>query len=124
MSGLLLTEAEWAKGTRDADVLTDSYRDAGPETTIYLIRAGDAVKIGHARDVATRLRRLRVDNAAEVELLVAIRGTLQGEARIHLKFEHLRLRGEWFVASDELLEFAAFCRAAEERRLLAREEAA
>lgn len=65
---------------------------------VYFIQAGEIghVKIGHATNVATRLRELQTANSAELRLLRTIAGGFQEEAWFHEYFSHYRVRGEWF----------------------------
>jgi hypothetical protein len=109
-TGRALTMVEWAPLTREAwRIANTDYEVARKAVWIYFVQAGDAVKVGHAADVEARLRLLRVDNPVEVRLLAKIRGTVAGEGAIHKKFAHAHIRGEWFKAVPELLEFAADC---------------
>lgn len=108
---------EWTRDVREAGALAGRGGWFGERrATLYFARVADAVKIGHARDVKARMRLLRVDNAGEVELLGTVAGTLEGERAIHERFAHLRIRGEWFEATDELLHFVTCCALSEERR--------
>ena len=72
---------------------------------VYFIRAGEdgPVKIGHATDVLARLADLQVAHHAELKLAREIPGGLAEEAWLHRRFCSLRIRGEWFRFSDEML---------------------
>lgn len=74
-----------------------------PTRWTYFVQAGPGgpVKIGTAEDVQHRMRYLQTGHVHELELLgqtMAIR-----EDQAHAKWEALRIRGEWFKATDELL---------------------
>ena len=82
------------------------------ERWVYFIRAGDsAIKIGSAASVTGRLGELQVGNHEELTLLLAVRIELLTERGLHERFAHLRIRGEWFRAAPELLEFIEHARA-------------
>lgn len=81
---------------------------AGP--VVYFVQAGPEgpIKIGYAKRVADRFGELQTANPEPLILLgVLFDGTRALEARTHLRFAHLRLRGEWFTPADELLDFLA-----------------
>jgi hypothetical protein len=70
---------------------------------VYFVRAGDAVKIGRTTSLASRLRALATASAFPLELLSAMPCGAALEARLHRRWRHLRLRGEWFRADEEQL---------------------
>jgi hypothetical protein len=106
---------------------------AGPALeVVYFLRAGDAIKIGRTKNLARRLRALATGSAAPLELLAAVPGGRELEARLHRRWRQLHLRGEWFRAGEALVRFARehaagpapptpaeAARAAELRRVLA-----
>jgi hypothetical protein len=72
----------------------------------YFIRVGaGAVKIGRSDDVDRRLRELQAANADPVRLLLKTKAIREGDA--HRRWAHLRQRGEWFAAGDDLLDWLA-----------------
>ena len=79
-----------------------AYRHGGPMLT-YLIQAGDAVKIGRARNVQSRLATLQTGSATTLHLLGI---TTEPEEWLHTRFAEHRLRGEWFRACPAILSFA------------------
>lgn len=85
-----------------------AYRDqraeqrAREDPKVYFLRFGDRVKIGYTGNLAQRLRALPHD-----ELLGTIPGDESTEWDLHERFAHLRIKGEWFRAEPELLEFIA-----------------
>ena len=73
---------------------------------VYFVRAGEAVKIGRTKNLARRLRALATGSAAPLELLAAVPGGRELEARLHRQWRHLHLRGEWFRADEALVRSA------------------
>lgn len=75
---------------------------------IYFIQVGSAgpIKIGYAeKDVDKRRRALQTAHYEALHLLKCIQGDYAEENKLHARFNHLRLRGEWFKATRELHEF-------------------
>lgn len=66
-----------------------------------------AIKIGYTGDFSAqgRLGGLQTANASQLTMLGREDGTPQDEGNLQAKFAHLRIRGEWFVADDKLLEY-------------------
>src|SRR2546430_15156220 len=62
---------------------------------VYFIRGGDAVKIGRTGNLAARLRALATASAVPLELLAAVPGGRELEARPHRPWPPLHPRGEW-----------------------------
>ena len=78
---------------------------------IYFIQAGTEVKIGTAIDVRKRVKLLQTGNAYNLRVLGVMAGGLEQERALHDGFAYLRVRGEWFRLSDEILYFVeANCR--------------
>lgn len=73
---------------------------------VYFIKFGNRIKIGFTTNLAQRLTQLPHD-----EVLVTVAGSFSTEKRLHNKFKHLRVVGEWFEAAPELLEYTANLRA-------------
>lgn len=67
---------------------------------------GGPIKIGSARRIYGRLSELQVGNPSRLCLVgyFAIE-TRAIEADVHQRFDHLRVRGEWFAAERELVAF-------------------
>ncbi len=77
---------------------------------IYFIHnaALKAVKIGYSDDPAKRLRKLQTGAGARLELVGTIPGGPDLERRLHVRYAHRRLYGEWFAADEAFLtELAA-----------------
>jgi len=73
---------------------------------VYFIRQGDFVKIGTSRQLDKRLSTLRQE-WGDFEYLGSIPGGFKREQKLHRRFAQLRVLGEWFEASPELLAFIA-----------------
>lgn len=75
---------------------------------VYFVSDGDAIKIGFTSNgVDRRLEALRNGNPREIKVLATMRGTMDDEKRLHRRFAEYRVRGEWFKAAPELLDFIA-----------------
>jgi hypothetical protein len=74
---------------------------------IYFIHdeTSKAVKIGKANDPQKRLSMLQVGCSNKLAMLAMIPGNQSEEIKFHRQFGHLKIRGEWFRAAPELLEF-------------------
>ena len=75
--------------------------------TIYFI--GDEhgrIKIGFTTlNVAIRLSMIQSHNADKLTLLATEKGNELREGQLHAHFSHLWIRGEWYWAFDELLDY-------------------
>lgn len=65
----------------------------------------NAIKIGYSIDPNQRLAAIQGSNAGCLKLLKVIPGGLELEQKLHKRFKHLRLGGEWFDAAPELIKF-------------------
>lgn len=73
---------------------------------VYAIQAGDEsgpVKLGKADDPRARLAALQTAHWLKLTLLRVWKGERAEEAMLHLRFAPLRLAGEWFNFSREML---------------------
>lgn len=81
----------------------------GRDGFVYFIKRPDTgrIKIGHARNVATRLLSIQTANDVELELVFLEysenRITLESER--HSVFSNCRFAGEWFDPSAELMDY-------------------
>lgn len=76
---------------------------------VYFVRAGDIgpIKIGKAtRCIARRVRSLQTASPVELVFLGAL-PMHTDEAILHRRWRMQRIRGEWFKATPDLLEFIA-----------------
>ena len=69
---------------------------------VYIVRHGTRVKIGFTTNLEKRMKSVPHD-----EVLATIPGSMASEAALHEKFADIRLHGEWFEATQDLLDFAA-----------------
>jgi hypothetical protein len=75
-------------------------------SVVYFIRdASGAIKIGRTKDILHRLRQFSTGHASELILLGVMDGDERTEKRVHKRFLKHRIRGEWFAAVPELLQF-------------------
>lgn len=76
---------------------------------IYFVRAGDdgPVKIGISHNVTRRVAGMQTASAVPLFLLRVIDGSNAVEREMHHRFAPLRIRGEWFSYSAEMLTVQA-----------------
>ena len=72
---------------------------------VYFIRAGEdgPVKIGTAENPRGRLHTLKNAHYEELRLIRVVEGDRHLEMRIHERFQHLRIRLEWFRYDPAML---------------------
>lgn len=72
---------------------------------VYFIRSGDngPVKIGSTNNIRRRMQMLQTGSAYKLVLLRAFTGGKAEEKIIHARLSRFRISGEWFEASDEVL---------------------
>lgn len=90
-------------------------------SSVYFAYSGGHVKIGYSKRVSARLAELRTGCALPIQLLGTMAGGRALERRLHERFDHLRLDGEWFVAHPELMTHIAAVAAHRATALPARE---
>lgn len=78
---------------------------APPVSYVYFVQAGDSIKIGVTVDLGARISALQTSTPHKLKLLKAIAGGRPEEIELHKRFDHLRIRGEWFRAEAELVEY-------------------
>ncbi len=76
-------------------------------TSIYFIQgqATRLIKIGHAINVAKRLRDLQVTSPDALSLLWDYQAVVRHEKELHRHFAEWRVRGEWFEPHESLLRY-------------------
>lgn len=77
----------------------------GRDGWIYFILSDHAIKIGFSIEPKRRLESIQISNHHTLEVLAAVPTSLITEREAHKRFQHLRIRGEWFRAEKELLNF-------------------
>ena len=80
-----------------------SLKDGRPQ--IYFVQAASGpIKIGFVKKAMVhRLKDLQVGNHEVLTLIGWKLGTVSEERALHVRFRHLRIRGEWFRPAPELL---------------------
>lgn len=75
---------------------------------VYVLRQGviGPFKIGVARNIRRRLWHLQMSSGYPLHFIGELSGAREEERRLHEAFGHLRLHGEWFAPSQELLDLA------------------
>lgn len=76
---------------------------------VYFMRLDGCVKVGFSNNPARRARELSTAHSDRFEVMVAVRGTRHEEKLIHDLMEGCRRHGEWFDATDEMLDLIADC---------------
>lgn len=73
---------------------------------IYFLHAPSAraIKIGISIDIDKRIQSLRSGSPVSLTLLGTIAGGADEEKEIHNRWAHIRMHGEWFSATSELLD--------------------
>jgi len=80
------------------DVVTVQQAQVTGTPQVYFIRFGQRVKIGFSANVRERLKALPHESVLKV-----IPGAPADERRWHAQWQHLRVTGEWFELTDELM---------------------
>lgn len=113
----ILTHVDSSKlGVNDAgtsvDIDTRLTQACSPDVLgfTYFIRAGDAIKIGSAINFKRRLGSLQTSHEKSLDVLAVFSASAVDEYSTHLRFVHLRIRGEWFRADKELLQFIDYAK--------------
>lgn len=76
----------------------------GPDR-VYFIRMRDLIKIGYTAALKQRLSSIGDTMPYPIELLHDVPGDRFSEAWHHWRFDHLRVKGEWFKDDPELLDY-------------------
>ncbi len=74
-----------------------------PGAKVYFVRCETTrlVKIGFTvGSVKERLSSLQTGSASELFLIAAVMGSEADEKALHRKYDHVRVRGEWFRLTD------------------------
>lgn len=83
-----------------------AYPPASSNNLCYFIQCGEFVKIGFTnRQPSERLSSLQTGTPYQLTLLATVSSNKFSEGELHQRFAELRHRGEWFIASSELLTF-------------------
>lgn len=74
------------------------------QSIVYFAEAGGAVKIGHTSRLQMRIADMQVSQHCAINLLATVPGGQDLEQHLHETFAKDRVRGEWFVLSDDILD--------------------
>lgn len=73
---------------------------------VYFVQAENGpIKIGWAGSPRVRLYALRGNSAVPLVELAVVPGDRTDEARTHIRFDRLRMHGEWFRPGEDLLAY-------------------
>lgn len=76
---------------------------SAPREFVYLIGFDQWVKIGYtSTSVRKRLEGLQTSIPVKLEVIHSMPGSLELEARLHLRFTQYRRQGEWFAREGDL----------------------
>jgi hypothetical protein len=77
------------------------------DSVVYFLEGvgGHVIKIGFSSSPLERLKQLQPGCPFRLRLLATMSGGQATEILLHRKFDHLRLHGEWFSATEEILSF-------------------
>ncbi len=119
-ASLCMTEAEVLKMVEDGEIprarsgkwdwqSVDDAMTGGKldRQRVYFLEMGEFIKIGRSSDIRRRIQSFEGFLPLPTKLLHQIPGTCDTETDLHRKFKHLRTKGEWFRATDELRGFIA-----------------
>lgn len=70
---------------------------------VYLIRAGCRYKIGYSTNIETRIRTFNTANSVPCQIIAIAPGDSRLEKQLHKDFSKYRIHGEWFLATDQIL---------------------
>lgn len=74
-------------------------------TCVYFAGCGGRVKIGWSSRVGSRLADLQTGNPEPIRLLGVLPGGRLKERQLHEKFADVRLSGEWFTLTPDLIAY-------------------
>lgn len=74
---------------------------------IYFIQGenGGPIKIGFTENISKRLKGLQTGHCDNLVVLATFPGKMQNEKDLHSKYGEIRLRGEWFKPTEELIKY-------------------
>jgi hypothetical protein len=73
---------------------------------IYFIQCKGFIKIGYtSRDISQRFSQIQSHCPYELKIIFIYEGDLYTEELLHRRFNHLNVRGEWFLFNKEIKDF-------------------
>ena len=88
------------------DLTTNHVTHQGPQAVgqkVYFVTCNEFVKIGVSENPPDRIGELQVGCPYELRLLATAIGGYRFEKWLHETFDHLHVRGEWFLLDPKLL---------------------
>lgn len=79
----------------------------GTGPCVYFVEAvgTNRIKIGITKNINSRLSSLECNSPYKLNLIYAFPGYISKEKEIHKRFEHLRIKGEWFKYTNEVKQY-------------------
>lgn len=74
---------------------------------IYAVESGGRIKLGFSEKPELRFNKIAADAPFPCVLLGYWPGDISDELAVHAKFNDVRVHGEWFAATADLLAFVA-----------------
>lgn len=74
---------------------------------IYAVESGGRIKLGFSEKPELRFNKIAADAPYPCQLLGYWPGSVAEELELHDKFRAIRVHGEWFAATTDLLAFIA-----------------
>ena len=73
---------------------------------VYLIECTDnqTMKIGYSNNLNSRFQNLQSSSINKLNLLSSIKGKKDLEKKLHNEFKHLKIKGEWFEWSQNIID--------------------
>jgi hypothetical protein len=100
--------AEYASALAKANTIAIGLPKAEAEVgLIYFVGFGGRIKIGFTTNLERRLSALQTSCPAPLTIQATIPGTRLEEKRLHKRFAHLKLSGEWFRLSKTIINYIA-----------------
>lgn len=74
---------------------------------IYFYKTNNTVKIGVTTKLNNRVSSINTCNpySKDSEIILVLEGDREKEKEFHKKFKQYRINGEWFLLSDEIINF-------------------
>jgi hypothetical protein len=91
----------FAEDWKEAELAVAEKRRAA-KGDLYFVRVGRHLKIGHATNMASRMRSISCHAPTPPEIVGIIKGAGADEGEWHRRFSHLRSNREWFKITSEL----------------------
>jgi hypothetical protein len=73
--------------------------------TLETNRTANRIKIGYSKSPEERIKSLQTSSPVDLDVLLIMPGSKNLEHVLHKTFKKDRLRGEWFVYSDDIKDF-------------------